>query len=113
MTTHHGEPTTRTGSVWAATRDLPVCPELSEDLRVDVCIVGAGIAGMSIAYLLTRAGKSFVVLDDGPLGNGQTSMTTAHITSVLDERYIEIERMNGEEGARLAAESHKTAINRM
>ena len=29
MTTHHGEPTTRTGSVWTATSDLPVCPALS------------------------------------------------------------------------------------
>lgn len=113
MTTHHGEPTTRTGSVWTETRELPVLPELTEDLRVDVCIVGAGITGMSIAYLLTRAGKSVAVLDDGPLGNGQTSMTTAHLTCVLDERFFEIERMHGEEGARLAAESHMTAINRI
>lgn len=113
MTTHHGEPTTRTGSVWTATKDLPVWPELSADLRVDVCIVGAGIAGMSTAYMLARAGKTVAVLDDGPLGNGQTSMTTAHLTCVLDERYFEIERMHGEEGARLAAESHMTAINRI
>ena len=113
MTTHHGEPTTRTGSLWTNTTDLPVCPALAEDLRVDVCIVGAGMAGMSIAYLLTRAGKSVAVLDDGPLANGQTSMTTAHLTCVLDERYFELERMHGEEGARLSAESHMTAINRI
>ena len=96
-----------------ASTDLPECAPLTEDLRVDACIVGAGIAGMSIAYLLTRAGKSVAVLDDGPLANGMTSMTTAHLTCVLDERYFEIERMHGEEGARLAAESHMTAINRM
>jgi glycine/D-amino acid oxidase-like deaminating enzyme len=113
MTTHHGEPTTRTGSLWTATTDLPVCTALAEDLRVDVCIVGAGIAGMTIAYLLTRAGKAVAVLDDGPLAHGQTSMTTAHLTCVLDERYHELERMHGEEGARLAAESHMTAINRI
>ena len=40
-------------------------------------------------------------------------MTTAHLTSVLDERYFELERMHGEEGSRLAAESHLTAINRI
>jgi len=113
MTTHHGEALTRTGSLWTATTDLPVHPALAEDLRVDVCIVGGGIAGMTIAYLLTRAGKSVAVLDDGPLAGGQTSMTTAHLTSVLDERYFELERMHGEEGARLAAESHMTAINRI
>ena len=92
---------------------MPVCPQLHADLRVDVCVVGAGIAGLSIAYLLTKAGKSVAVLDDGPLANGMTSMTTAHLTCVLDERYFELERMHGEEGARLAAESHLTAINRI
>lgn len=113
MTTHHAEPTTRTGSLWTATTDLPVFPQLHADMRVDVCIVGAGIAGLSIAYVLTRAGKSVAVLDDGPLAHGMTSMTTAHLTCVLDERYFELERMHGDEGARLAAESHMTAINRI
>jgi glycine/D-amino acid oxidase-like deaminating enzyme/nitrite reductase/ring-hydroxylating ferredoxin subunit len=113
MTIHHAEPTTRTGSIWMATADMPAFAPLAEDLRVDVCIVGAGIAGLSSAYLLTRAGKSVAVLDDGPLANGMTSMTTAHLTCVLDERYFELERMHGEGGARLAAESHMTAINRI
>jgi hypothetical protein len=31
---------------------------------------------------------------------------------VLDERYYDLERIHGEEGSRLAAESHMTAINR-
>ena len=113
MTTHHAEPTTRTGSIWTATTDLPAFPPLDTDLRVDVCVVGGGIAGLSTAYLLTRAGKSVAVVDDGPLAHGQTSMTTAHLTCVLDERYHELERMHGEEGARLAADSHLTAINRI
>ena len=113
MTIHDAEPTTRSGSLWTATTDLPEFPQLQADLRVDVCVVGAGIAGLSIAYLLTRAGKTVAVLDDGPLAHGMTSMTTAHLTCVLDERYFELERMHGEEGARLAAESHLTAINRI
>ena len=40
-------------------------------------------------------------------------MTTAHLTCVLDERYFDLERLHGDEGARLAAESHMTAINRI
>lgn len=113
MTTHHAEPAARTGSIWTATSDMPVFPAIHSDQRVDVCIVGAGMAGVSIAYLLARAGKSVVVLDDGPLANGMSSMTTAHLTCVLDERYSELEHMHGEEGARLAAGSHMTAINRI
>ena len=113
MIAHQADPSTHASSFWMATADMPVCPPLREDLHVDVCIIGAGIAGMSTAYILTRAGKSVVVLDDGPMGGGQSSVTTAHLTCVLDERYFELERLHGSEGARLAAESHMTAINRI
>lgn len=113
MTTHQSGAATHVGSLWTATADVPDCPPLAEDLRVDVCIVGAGIAGLSTAYILTRAGKTVAVLDDGTLSSGMSSMTTAHLTCVLDERYYDLERIHGEEGARLAAESHMTAINRM
>ena len=53
---------------------------------------GAGIAGMTTAYLLGREGKSVVVLDDGPIGGGMTGRTTAHLVNALDDRYFELER---------------------
>jgi glycine/D-amino acid oxidase-like deaminating enzyme/nitrite reductase/ring-hydroxylating ferredoxin subunit len=40
-----------------------------------------------------------------------TGRTTAHLVNALDDRYFELERLHGEEGARLAAESHTAAIN--
>ncbi|HET9662647.1 MAG TPA: FAD-dependent oxidoreductase, partial [Burkholderiales bacterium] len=100
-------------SLWPATSQMPVHSPLRRDVRADVCIVGAGIAGLTTAYLLTRAGKSVVILDDGKLAGGMTSATTAHLTSALDDRYFEIERLHGAEGARLAAESHMAAIDRI
>jgi glycine/D-amino acid oxidase-like deaminating enzyme/nitrite reductase/ring-hydroxylating ferredoxin subunit len=102
-----------TESVWAATAEMPNRPELHEDLHTDVCIVGAGIAGLTTAYLLTRAGKRVVVLDDGPLVSGMTQVTTAHLSNAIDDRFIEIERWHGERGAFLAAESHGAAIDRI
>lgn len=113
MATHHADPPTSTGSLWTAAVDIPVFPPLEQDLRVDVCIVGGGIAGINIAYMLTRAGKSVAVLEDGSLASGMSSVTTAHLTCVLDDRYFDLERIHGEEGARRAAESHMTAINRI
>ena len=101
----------RTTSVWMATADVPAGESLAGDTSADVCVVGAGIAGLSTAYLLTREGKSVVVLDDGPLAGGETSRTTAHLTNALDDRYYELERLHGERGARLAAESHTAAID--
>jgi glycine/D-amino acid oxidase-like deaminating enzyme/nitrite reductase/ring-hydroxylating ferredoxin subunit len=68
---------------------------------------------MTTAYLLARAGRAVVVIDDGPIGGGETGRTTAHLTAALDDRYIEIEKMHGEGGALIAAESHTAAINRV
>ncbi|WP_414579358.1 FAD-dependent oxidoreductase [Anabaena sp. CCY 9402-a] len=101
----------KTISIWMTTATVPVQPALVENTHADVCIVGAGIAGMSTAYMLSGAGKSVVVLDDGPVGGGQTERTTAHLSNVLSYRYYELEQMHGEERAKLIAESHTTAIN--
>jgi glycine/D-amino acid oxidase-like deaminating enzyme/nitrite reductase/ring-hydroxylating ferredoxin subunit len=100
-------------SVWLKTADVPRRSGLSKDESTDVCIVGAGISGLSTAYLLTRAGKSVIVLEDGEIGSGETSRTTAHLVNALDDRYTEIERLHGQEGSRRAAESHTRAIDQI
>ncbi|MDQ3665062.1 MAG: FAD-dependent oxidoreductase [Acidobacteriota bacterium] len=103
--------TKQTVSVWMDTLPLLNESPLTEDVRADVCIVGAGIAGMTTAYLLSKEGKAVIVLDDGPIGGGMTGRTTAHLVNALDDRYFELERLHGEKGARLAAESHTAAID--
>jgi len=102
-----------TASFWMTTATVPQLPVLREDTHADVCVVGAGIAGLSTAYLLARRGKSVVVLDDGPVAGGQTQRTTAHLSNAVDDRYFEVERLHGEHGARLVAESHTAAIDRI
>jgi glycine/D-amino acid oxidase-like deaminating enzyme len=98
-------------SYWSATAPhLRQCP-LTHDTHADVCVVGAGIAGLSTAYCLVSAGKSVIVLDDGCIADGQTKQTTAHLSNAIDDRYVEIERLHGAEGSRLAAESHSAAID--
>jgi glycine/D-amino acid oxidase-like deaminating enzyme/nitrite reductase/ring-hydroxylating ferredoxin subunit len=102
-----------TVSIWMASAAVPPAAPLDADASADVCIVGAGIAGLTTAYLLAAEGRSVVVLDDGPIGGGETGRTTAHAVSALDDRYYELERLHGERGARLAAESHRAAIDRI
>ncbi|HEV7680864.1 MAG TPA: FAD-dependent oxidoreductase [Pyrinomonadaceae bacterium] len=100
-------------SIWMDTTDVPAQSALAETTTADVCVVGAGITGMTTAYLLALEGKSVVVLDDGPIGGGMTGRTTAHLVNALDDRYFELERLHGEDGARLAAESHTAAIDKV
>lgn len=99
--------------VWEATAEIPAYSPLSGDTSADVCVVGAGISGLTTAYLLTQVGKSVVVLDDGRVGSGMTAVTTAHLANAIDDRYFHLERLHGERGARLAADSHTAAIDRI
>ena len=84
---------------------------LNQNISVDVAIVGGGIAGITTAYLLSRSGKTVALLEDGYIGSGETGRTTAHITHALDDRYYNIEKTHGSQGAKLAAESHTAAID--
>jgi glycine/D-amino acid oxidase-like deaminating enzyme/nitrite reductase/ring-hydroxylating ferredoxin subunit len=103
----------KTDSIWTATADIPIGDAITEDAQANVCIVGAGIAGMTTAYLLARDGLSVIVVDDGPIAGGETGRTTAHLSFALDDRFTELERLHGERGSRLAAESHKAAVDRI
>ena len=78
-----------------------------------VCVIGAGISGLTTGYLLRREGLSVTVLDAHGVAAGETGRTTAHLVSALDDRYFELERLFGAASARLAAESHRAAIERI
>jgi len=100
-----------TVSYWLDTTEPLHSGPLAENLWVDVCVVGAGQAGLCTAYQLAQEGRDVVVVDMGPVGGGQTGRTTAHLTHALDDRYFEIARVHGERGAQLAAQSHTEAID--
>lgn len=98
-------------SVWMTSELVRMYHPLHEGIRdVDVCVIGGGISGLTTAYLLAKSGKQVVVLDDGPIASGETERTTAHLTSVMDRRYYELERIHGTENATLIAQSQRAAI---
>ncbi|HVG01900.1 MAG TPA: FAD-dependent oxidoreductase [Nitrospira sp.] len=100
----------QTTSVWM-TEAVQTPPALETGAHADVCIIGAGLAGLTIAYCLMKEGKTVIVLDDGRPGGGMTQRTTAHLSNEIDDSYVEIERLHGREGAQLAARSHTAAID--
>jgi len=75
--------------------------------------VGAGIAGMTTAYLLAREGQSVVLVDKNQVGRGETSHTSAHLSNEIDAGYRHIEHLHGAKGARLVAQSHSSAITQI
>lgn len=97
-------------SYWIESATLPVTQSLDQNIETEVVIVGGGLAGLSIAYCLTQAGRKVVLVEDGFIGSGETGRTTAQLCTALDERYYELENMFGFENAKLIAESHRAAI---
>ena len=100
-------------SLWAATSPPPARPPLQQDLSVDVAVVGAGITGITAAYVLKRAGLRVAVLESRRVGSGETKRTTAHLTEVLDLRFRRLHSRFGRDGARLAVEGHRAAIDQL
>jgi glycine/D-amino acid oxidase-like deaminating enzyme/nitrite reductase/ring-hydroxylating ferredoxin subunit len=101
----------QTTSLWMDTASVPSYPALTDSATAGVCVIGAGIAGLTTAYLLSMQGQKVIVIDDGQIGSGESSRTTAHLSNEIDDRYVEIARVHGEEGARIAADSHTSAID--
>jgi glycine/D-amino acid oxidase-like deaminating enzyme/nitrite reductase/ring-hydroxylating ferredoxin subunit len=103
----------RSTSLWLETEYPAETAPLRKNARTDVCVIGAGIAGLTTAYLLAREGRGVVLLDDGRPGCGQTGVTSAHLANEIDDGYVEIRRLHGADGARLVCESHRAAIERI
>lgn len=72
-----GKPT----SVWLDTTTDPKFPVLSEDIDVDVAIVGGGMVGVLSAFLLALAGKKVAILEARELLSDVTGHTTAKIST--------------------------------
>ena len=56
--------------------------KLEKDISTDVCIIGAGIFGLTCGYYLTKQGYNVVILEKEPyISSKTTGHTTAKITS--------------------------------
>ena len=85
---------------------------LSKDIECDILIIGAGMAGLLTAYMLTKSGREVVVIDAKSTASGVTKNTTAKITCQHDLIYDSIIKEFGEEGARQYAKANELAIQR-
>lgn len=98
-----GEQAGANSSFWERTAQKFSTAPLEENINADVCVIGAGIAGVTTAYCAARENRSVVLIDDGPIGGGMTGRTTAQLVNAIDDRYIDVEKFLGEKCARLTA----------
>jgi len=105
-----------TDSVWVHKQPYSAFPQftpLDHDIETDICIIGAGIAGISTAYELVKRGKQVVMIEARDVLSGETGRTSGHLNNDLDDGYLEIAKKHGEQGAKVAAKSHAWARDRI
>ncbi|MFE0332206.1 FAD-dependent oxidoreductase [Streptomyces sp. NPDC003753] len=108
MSDHTGTQT----SYWIETAPGVPRPALTEDITVDVAVVGGGVAGLSTAWEVARGGRSVAVLEAGRLAEGVTGYTTAKLSALHSLVYQRLRRTRGADGARLYGRSQLEAIGR-
>lgn len=105
-----------TDAVWVHTEpysNRPGFSKLTQDRETDVCVIGAGITGISTAYELVTRGVKVILIEARDVISGESGRTSGHLSSALDAPYTEIASKHGEAGAKAAAESHQWALRRV
>ena len=97
-------------SIWSQTCRLRQREALPGDMKTDIAVIGAGMAGILIASALQEAGRRVVVLEAERIAGGQTRNTTAKLTCQHGLLYEKLIRTLGQEKARQYAQANAAAL---
>jgi len=89
---------------------MPRFPKLDTNRSFDVVVIGAGIAGVTAAYLLKREGARVALIDRGRAVDIDTCQTSGHLSCVLDTPMTELVSALGDDHARAAWDAGLSAI---
>src|SRR5438132_331703 len=86
-------------------------PALARNLDVDAVVVGGGLAGISAAYQLKRAGLKVALVESGHCTQGETGHTTGHLAVVTDLTFRELSKRFGSQHAQAVWDAGFAAIH--
>src|SRR4051812_29477379 len=99
---------------WPIKDGLPASyPTLERDVRCEVAVIGAGITGALVAWLLAEAGIETVVLDRREVAHGSTAGSTSLLQYELDVPLHKLEQRLGSTRARRAYHDCLGAVHRL
>jgi glycine/D-amino acid oxidase-like deaminating enzyme len=97
-------------SYWIDSTPTTSYPPLTDDLHVDVAVIGGGIAGVSTAWELAATGRTVALVEAGRIAASVTGYTTAKLSSLHTFKYATIRESIGPDAARLYARSQQSAV---
>jgi len=96
---------------WIDSAPIKRFPRLLKNVEVDVLVVGAGVTGITAAYLLKQGGLSVALIERECVASIDTGHTTAHLTYVTDVELRELARNFGNDHAQAAWDAGAAAID--
>jgi glycine/D-amino acid oxidase-like deaminating enzyme len=94
-------------------KKLPSFPKVTRSAKFDAVVVGAGITGITTAYLLKQAGYTVALIERDRCASVDTGHTTAHLTYVTDLRLSKLVRYFGNDHARAVWDAGKAAMQQI
>lgn len=98
-------------SLWIQECPLSNFPSLKNDIEVNTLIIGAGIAGLTTAYYLSKAHQSIAIIEADHVGYGASGRSTGKITSQHGFIYHDLIAEYGYEKAKLYYSANEEAID--
>lgn len=97
-------------SIWESDVEIEAGKPLGNNTEAQTVVIGAGMAGILTAYFLHKKGQKVIVIEAKRIASGQTSCTTAKITSQHSMCYAKLIQKVGQEKARNYALANEEAI---
>jgi glycine/D-amino acid oxidase-like deaminating enzyme len=98
-------------SPWFAAARQPARPDVSENIKCDALVVGAGITGSLVAERLTRQGLDVVIVDREIPGRGSTAASTSMLLWEIDRPLAALAQAYGFERAARAYRASFDAVS--
>ncbi len=96
---------------WIDSAPIQKFPKLQRNINVDVVVIGAGVTGITTAYLLKIAELTVALVEREHVASIDTGHTTAHLTYVTDVELQKLARNFGKDHAQAAWDAGAAAVD--
>lgn len=98
-------------SIWLETYDYENHPSLTQDIAVDIAIIGGGITGITTALELLPSGKEIAIFEAEKIASGTTSYSTANLYAPVMQSHHTITSKFNQQAVNTIIQSRSHAID--